>query len=102
MPLLWLAVVVGAPVGEEIFFRGFLFAGLAKSRLGGTGAIVLSSLAWAVIHVQYDPFDMAYIFLLGLVIGAFRLKTNSLWPPILMHALVNLIAMIQTAWLLGM
>jgi len=100
-PLLWIAVVIGAPIGEEVFFRGFLFSGLAKSRLGGWGAVVITSLAWASVHVQYDLWDIGYIFCLGLIIGAFRLKTGSLWPPLLMHALVNLVATIQVALLLG-
>ena len=39
MPLLWIAVIIAAPLGEEILFRGFLFAGIAKSRLGGLGAM---------------------------------------------------------------
>lgn len=101
MPLLWLAVVVAAPIGEEFFFRGFLFAGIAKSRLGGWGAVVFTSLTWAVIHMQYDLWDISYIFILGLLIGTFRLKTRSLWPPVLMHFVVNLVAMIETAIRLG-
>ena len=46
---LWLLVIafcVAAPITEEIFARGFLFRGWSESRLGVTGAIVLSSLAW--------------------------------------------------------
>lgn len=101
VPLLWIAVIIGAPVGEEMFFRGFLLSGIAKSRVGGLGAVVITSLAWAAIHVQYDLFDISYIFCLGLVIGWFRLRTGSLWPPILMHMLVNLIATIQVALLVG-
>jgi len=100
-PLLWLAVVVGAPVVEEVFFRGFLFRGLAASPLGGPGTIVVTSLAWAVIHLQYDLHDMATIFVLGLLLGVFRLKTGSLWPPLVMHGLVNLLATVQVALLVG-
>jgi membrane protease YdiL (CAAX protease family) len=93
-------VVVGAPLVEETFFRGFLFRGLAASPLGGPATIVVTSLAWAAIHLQYDLYDMGTIFLLGLLLGAFRLITGSLWPPLLMHALVNLLATIQVAILL--
>jgi len=99
-PLLWLAVVVGAPVVEETFFRGFLFRGLAASPLGGPGTIVVTSLAWAAIHLQYDLYDMGTIFFLGLLLGAFRLITGSIWPPLLMHALVNLLATVQVAIML--
>lgn len=99
-PLLWLAVVVLAPLNEEIFFRGFLFAGIGRSRAGGWGAILLTSLLWAFIHVQYDQYDVATIFAAGLLLGYARLKTNSIVPTIGMHALMNLVATIQVTALI--
>jgi beta-phosphoglucomutase len=95
-PLLWLAVVVCAPWGEELFFRGFLFKGWLHSPLGGWGTVLLTSLIWAVIHLQYDWYGMATIFAGGLLLGYARLRTGSLYPPILMHTLMNLLAMGQT------
>ncbi|MBM3837908.1 MAG: HAD-IA family hydrolase [Verrucomicrobia bacterium] len=96
-PLLWLAVIVAAPLGEETLFRGFLFQGLAHSRIGGWGAILLTSAVWAAIHLQYDLYGMATIFVAGLLLGYARLKTGSLYAAIFMHALMNLIATIQVA-----
>ena len=52
-PLLWLAIIVAAPVFEELFFRGFLIEGLRRGALGDAGAIVVTSLSWASIHLQY-------------------------------------------------
>jgi len=94
-PLLWLAVVVAAPLGEETFFRGFLFKGLLHSRLGGAGTIVLTALVWAVIHRQYDWYGVATVFAAGLLLGFARLRTNSIYSCLLMHALMNLIATIE-------
>jgi len=99
-PLLWLAVVVLAPLNEEIFFRGFIFAGISRSRMGGWGAILLTSVLWAVIHVQYDWYGVATIFASGLLLGYARLRTNSIIPTIAMHALMNLVTTIQVATLL--
>lgn len=99
-PVLWLAVVVLAPLNEEIFFRGFLFAGIRASPIGGWGAILSTSFLWAVIHVQYDWYGMANIFAVGLLLGYARMKTDSLVPTILMHALMNLAAMIQVVALI--
>ncbi len=99
-PLLWLAVVVLAPLNEEIFFRGFLFAGFSRSRVGGWGAILLTSLLWAVIHVQYDWYDAGSIFAAGLLLGYVRRKTNSIIPTIAMHALMNLVATVQVTALI--
>jgi membrane protease YdiL (CAAX protease family) len=95
-PLLWLAVVVFAPVFEEGFFRGFLFVGLTKSRLGSIGTIILTAAAWAALHIQYDVFGIANVLILGLVFGIVRLKTKSLWSTIVLHAVWNLAAMIGT------
>lgn len=99
----WLgaAVVVAAPAVEETLFRGFLLPGLAASRLGGAGAVVLTALLWAAIHLQYDLFDMSAIVVLGLLFGAARLRTRSLWTPFVLHMAVNLAAMVQLVWSLG-
>ena len=101
-PLLWLAVVVAAPLGEETLFRGFLFKGILHSRLGGAGAVLLTALIWALLHRQYDLFDMANVFAAGLLFGYARLRTNSIYPCLLMHALMNLIATIQVATVVGL
>ena len=56
--VLWIALLIGAPVFEEMFFRGFMFRGLQSSFLGLTGTIVVTSSLWAVIHLQYDFYVM--------------------------------------------
>ncbi|MCU0304555.1 MAG: CPBP family intramembrane metalloprotease [Thermoanaerobaculales bacterium] len=94
--LLWLAIVVAAPLFEELLFRGFLLEGLRRGRLGAAGAVVVTSLAWAAIHLQYDGYEVATIVLFGLLLGAARLRSGSLWAPIAMHLLVNLVATVET------
>lgn len=95
--LLGIAVVIFAPIFEEGFFRGFLFAGLEQSRIGPIGAIVLTAVSWAFLHLQYDIFGMMTILVLGLIFGVVRLKTRSLWSTIMLHSLWNLIAIVGTA-----
>ncbi len=94
-PLLLVAIVVVAPVVEELFFRAFLFEGCRETRLGDPGAIVLTSLAWACIHLQYEWFYIGQIFVLGVLLGVARSRTDSVVPPMLMHSLVNGIASLQ-------
>ena len=91
-PLFWLALVVAAPLAEEVFFRGFLFEGIRHTRLGGSGAVLLTSLGWALVHVQYDSYEISTVFVLGLMLAIARLRTNSLYTTIAMHALINLLA----------
>ncbi len=86
----WIAVVIFAPAFEEGFFRGFLFVGLKQSRLGAIGTIILTAAFWAILHIQYNPFGIGVIFVLGIVLGIVRVKTNSLSYPLIMHAIWNL------------
>ena len=90
--IFWIAVVVMAPLFEEIFFRGFMFRGLEASRLGPPGAILITAFIWAVIHSQYDAFLISYIFVLGVVFGMARARHRSVYLTIALHAVVNLIA----------
>jgi uncharacterized protein len=96
-PLIWLAIVVVAPLGEEFVFRGFLFKGVMASRLGPIGAIVLSSLAWSSLHIQYDLYGVATTFVTGLLLGAARWKSDSLYVPMAMHLVSNLVATVEAA-----
>jgi len=97
LPVYWFALVVAAPLFEEVLFRGFLLEGLRHSRLGPVGAVVLTSLAWVAVHQQYGPYELATIFVVGLVLGTARVTSGSLYPSLLIHAGFNLVATIQTA-----
>ena len=96
-PLLAFVLIVAAPFFEEIFFRGFLFQGIRYSRLGPGGAVALCALAWAVIHFQYDFYGMITIFAFGIILGWARFRSGSVYLPILLHAFINLVALIETA-----
>ena len=68
---LWLLVIafcVAAPMSEEVFARGFLYRGWSESSSGVPGAIVLSSLVWTSLHLQYDWFFFAEVFSIGLLV----------------------------------
>ncbi|MBN1189345.1 MAG: CPBP family intramembrane metalloprotease [Dehalococcoidales bacterium] len=98
LPLLWIAIIIFAPVFEEAFFRGFLFTGLVRSFLGPAGTIFLTALLFAAIHgFQYDLFGIATIFVLGIALGIVRHKSGSLWSTILLHSVWNLAGLITIA-----
>ena len=97
LPILLLAIVVVAPIFEEIFFRGFLFQGIRYSRLGPMGAIGITSFLWAIIHLQYDIYGITTVFALGILFGIARLKTDSIHLVMVMHSLAGLVATIETA-----
>jgi uncharacterized protein len=95
--LLFIAVVIMAPLCEELLFRGFMIPGIAQSRLGSMGAIVISSGIWALIHFQYSLFFVGVIFVFGLLLGVAQIKTRSIYVPLAMHSLNNLLAFVGAA-----
>lgn len=97
--LLLIAFSVAAPMSEEVLARGFLLRGWSASFLRVPGAIILSSLVWTVVHLQYDLYFLAEVFSIGLWFGYMRYRFNSLWLTILLHALNNMTAVVLTMWL---
>lgn len=95
--MIWVAVLIAAPLFEEVFFRGFLFKGLEASAMGPIGAVLVTASLWAAIHVQYDWYEIGTIFFLGLLIGAARVSTTSIVVPIALHAGASLVATIEVA-----
>jgi uncharacterized protein len=101
---LWLLVIafcVAAPVSEELFARGFLYRGWSESFLGPAGAILLSSVVWTSLHLQYDWFFFGEVFSIGLLLGYLRYRFNSTWLTITVHGLNNLAAVVQTILIAG-
>jgi len=99
--LLVIAFVVAAPISEEFFARGFLYRGWSESFLGPVGAIVLSSLVWTALHLQYDWFFFGEVFSIGLLLGYLRFRYNSTWLTVVLHGLNNTAAVVQTILLTG-
>ena len=93
-----LTLVVVAPIGEETLFRGFLFRGWHRSPRDAWVAIIAIALLWAITHVQYNPYFMAQVFVIGLVLGWFRWKSGSTILTMLLHGLVNFEGMVETVW----
>jgi membrane protease YdiL (CAAX protease family) len=88
--LLFIGGVVVAPLVEEIFFRGFVFAGL-RNRYGWQKAALSSAALFGLIH--FTPTAIIPIFLLGYVFAYLYQRSGSLWPGILMHASSNAVAL---------
>ncbi|MEQ1922502.1 MAG: type II CAAX endopeptidase family protein [Pyrinomonadaceae bacterium] len=80
-----------APIVEEVVYRGVLYSAFQRA-LGVPAAFALVTFLFAIIHVpQYWP-SYSTIFLLGVlsvVLTAIRVKTNNLWPCIVLHTLFN-------------
>ncbi len=101
LPAFYLALLFMAPVFEEVFIRGFLFEGIRCSRLRSIGAVVLTTLVWTILHIQYHPRVLIEIFFFGLLLGIARHKTGSTYLTMAMHSLNNLVAIVLVAVLAG-
>ncbi len=103
--VLWLLVIalcVAAPISEEFFARGLLYRGWSETFLRVPGAVVLSSLVWTALHLQYyDWFFFGEIFSIGLLLGYLRYRYQSTWLTVIVHGLNNLAAVVQTMVLVG-
>jgi len=90
LPAMLAAAILIAPAGEEAMFRGFLFRGWARSPRSAWPAIVVISVLWAGLHIQYDWTGILQIFVIGLFLGWMRWRSGSLLLTFLLHALFNL------------
>jgi membrane protease YdiL (CAAX protease family) len=78
--------VIGAPISEEILFRGFMVP-----RLG----IIASAVIFAVLHLSYlSVSEFAAAFIFGLLAGYVFRKARSIYPTIFAHMAINGISMV--------
>jgi membrane protease YdiL (CAAX protease family)/tetratricopeptide (TPR) repeat protein len=89
----WLVVlIIGCllpAISEEIFFRGYVGRGLV-ARHGAIGGVLLTSLLFGLVHAE--PMHVVFTFCFGLVVHGLFLCSQSIWPPMLMHAIGNVVA----------
>lgn len=84
-----IALVIIAPVAEEIVMRGWLY-GKLRSRIKAPIAILLVSLLFGFLHGQWNV--GVSVFMLSLVLCSLREITGTIWSGMLLHILSNGIA----------
>ena len=90
--LLFLAVVIIAPLGEELIFRGFLQQILEQHWRDITKAVLVTALLFAMIHM--NPYWFIQIYILGILLGFLAWKTKSVFPPLVLHSINNAMALL--------
>ena len=83
--ILALTVSIFTPFAEEFLFRGFILGMLLK-RYSPVTSIVISSFIFSIAH---EPIAMALAFGGGCLYGWLRIKTGSIYPSMIAHALWN-------------
>jgi membrane protease YdiL (CAAX protease family) len=96
LPAMLVGAIIMAPAGEEIMFRAFLFRGWVRSDRAAWPAIIVISLLWSALHVQYDWTGVLQIFVIGLFLGWMRWRSGSTLLTFVLHALFNAEGTLET------
>lgn len=101
----WFFEGIVVPLAEEGFFRGILlsmllwgFGKISKESMAGWLALIFSTLIFSTAHLNnlghyptgFILFQVGFSIIVGLAFGYTRVKTGSIYPAIVLHALFNL------------
>lgn len=87
--VLYLLLAVGAPLVEELFFRGFLQRALVR-RLGPVVGIGITAVLFGLTH--FDLTALLGLTAFGVVLGVLAHRRGSLGAPIVAHVVFNAVA----------
>lgn len=85
--------IIVAPIMEEILFRGIILESV-RSRFGTMRSILISAAIFGIIHII--PQQVINAFFVGLVLGFIYVKTESIFSVMILHAINNALAYLQT------
>jgi uncharacterized protein len=97
LAILIITTTIVAPIAEETFFRGFIFAGLRRN-LGVIWAAVVSGGLFGLVHAG-NPGYIAFLPMIAIIGAMFALTYNyskSLYSTIMAHFFFNVFAIIVT------
>ncbi len=83
-----IATVITPALVEEFVCRGLILGHLKK--YGESFAIIVSSILFGLMHSNFEQIPFA--FLVGLILGYITVKSNSIWPAVIVHGFNNFIS----------
>lgn len=100
LPLYLLAMaVIFAPFSEELLFRALFINKLKKYTKSAAIAVLVSALIFASLHLTYNSVvELAGAFVIGAILGAVYVKSESIIPPIAIHMVFNLVSITLMLW----
>ncbi|MCB0793378.1 MAG: CPBP family intramembrane metalloprotease [Flavobacteriales bacterium] len=90
--MLFLGIGIMPALFEEALIRGLLMGSLrfiTHEHL----VVAVSAGVFALMHLQYAPMIMLLVLAMGVVLGYARTRTASLWVPIILHMLNNVLSL---------
>jgi membrane protease YdiL (CAAX protease family) len=92
LPYIILATVFGAPIVEELFFRGVVLQVTSKT-LGVVAGVILTSILFGMMHIQANLaasiYTVSVTAMVGMAFAILRLRTGRLGTPLVAHILFN-------------
>jgi membrane protease YdiL (CAAX protease family)/uncharacterized RDD family membrane protein YckC len=85
-------IAIVAPISEELFFRGMVFAGL-RLRFSLWPAAIISGVIFGLPHIFTGPLAVIPLSALGVALAWLYERTGSLWPCVFAHAINNSLAL---------
>ena len=92
--VLFVVVVVGAPLVEELVYRGFIQAGL-QSQIGSTWALIITAAWFTVVHLE--PIEFPGLFAFALVLGLCYRRTQRVGLSMVTHLAFNATGLLLVA-----
>jgi membrane protease YdiL (CAAX protease family) len=92
--VLFLIVVVGAPLVEELVYRGFIQGGL-QTRLGSTWALIIAAAWFTVVHLE--PIEFPGLFAFAIVLGLCYKRTQRIGLSVVTHLAFNATGLLLVA-----
>ncbi len=94
-----ISICIVAPFSEELIFRGLLFTRV-RDRFGLKAALILPAIFFALLHLKLEEGGITILFVSITFIDAIyysytRYKTNSVFVPMILHALGNIVALTE-------
>jgi hypothetical protein len=92
--VLFLIVVVGAPLVEELVYRGFIQGGL-QTQLGSTWALIIAAAWFTVVHLE--PIEFPGLFAFAIVLGLCYKRTRRIGLSVVTHLAFNATGLLLVA-----
>ena len=88
----WVVLCIAVGVCEEIIYRGYCQSRLTMAFGNATVAWLVQAALYGLLHVGFGPTWIAFTTGAGLFFGLIALWRKSLWPVVIVHVLVDVLA----------
>lgn len=88
-----LAMVIVAPITEELLFREAIISSLLRHNLHRWQAVLISSLVFGIVH--FNPVQVVFAFFIGIILGTIFVKTGRALVTSIIHIINNALAAIE-------